>query len=549
MKKITSLLRLSFVWYVLVANTVFLLSVRAATVVVPNYLATNDFAFGSGTLNTSIREQEVYGATEFPSGTLVIKELRFRPDATYGNAFTTTVSHIQINLSTTSRNHDQLSANFADNVGANDTVVFDGPLTISSQFSGPASGPKAFDIIIPLTTHFSYDRSAGNLLLDIRNFSGSSASALSGAEAFGGGQDPASRVTGFDPNGASGIIDSGCDAIQVVYDSGPVTYDVGRDFSLASNPNGVWSYGAVPTIGGTFTVMPVKGTVSADNGVPIDYWQIAPSVEPTVYHNGTTSTAIVAGGQGVLPPEGVWFYPGQTANYGVIRFTVPSDGAGSYRIETAVQPGYDGSFQGDTDFHVAEGGVELFSQFLSPTARTGYTNVVSLAPGDTIDFIVGRGQDNSGVNSGLKIQATLTLTSPVPTSKIRLVSVSALPSGEARLPVQLLGQGNENGLSFSLNFDSTLLRFADVALGSGVPNGATLLLNTNPVASGKLGLALALPTGAKFPVGTQEVAVVKFSVAPVPNPVTTPVTFGDQPTARQLSDTLAHVLPAVFESG
>jgi hypothetical protein len=43
--------------------------------------------------------------------------------------------------------------------------------------------------------------------------------------------------------------------------------------------------------------------------------------------------------------------------------------------------------------------------------------------------------------------------------------------------------------------------------------------------------------------------VVQFTVAPVLNPVTIPITFGDQPTARQLSDRQARVLPAVFVPG
>jgi hypothetical protein len=74
-------------------------------------------------------------------------------------------------LSSTSAAPDGLSATFASNVGANDTIVFDGSLSLSSSFTGPADGPKAFDIVINLTTPFLYTPRSGNLLLDIRDFS------------------------------------------------------------------------------------------------------------------------------------------------------------------------------------------------------------------------------------------------------------------------------------------------------------------------------------------------------------------------------------------
>src|ERR1051325_4313452 len=155
---------------------------KADTVVAPNNMATGDSAFGSGVLRASnYREQTVYSATHFPADiALLITELRYRPDYATGRAFNTTIANIQINLSTTARNPDGLNSIFANNVGFDDTIVFSGALNISSQFLGPPTGPKDFDIRIPLSTPFLYNPAAGNLLVDIRNFSGSSASPLSG---------------------------------------------------------------------------------------------------------------------------------------------------------------------------------------------------------------------------------------------------------------------------------------------------------------------------------------------------------------------------------
>jgi hypothetical protein len=87
--------------------------------------------------------------------------------------FSSTLTSIEIDLSTTSASPGSLSTTFANNIGGDDTVVFPkGPLSLSSNFTPAAGGSKAFDIVITLTTPFSYDPSKGNLLLDVMNFSG-----------------------------------------------------------------------------------------------------------------------------------------------------------------------------------------------------------------------------------------------------------------------------------------------------------------------------------------------------------------------------------------
>ena len=190
------------------------------TVVVPNSARTtegntnNGYPFDLGQTGlTSQRYQQLYAASQFGSGGL-ITQIIFRPDATSGQAFTSTLSDIQIDLSTTSAADDGLSTTFANNVGANDTVVFArGPLTLSSAFTGPPNGPKDFDIIITLTTPFLYNPAMGNLLLDVRNFGGGSTCSfdavftpadgvsrvfsLTGVNATTGSTDTLGLVTGF----------------------------------------------------------------------------------------------------------------------------------------------------------------------------------------------------------------------------------------------------------------------------------------------------------------------------------------------------------------
>jgi len=183
-------------------------------VVAPANLASEDATFGSGWLAApAYRVQEAYGAEHFPTQALIITELRFRPDRFYGQAFTTAVASIQFNLSTTTHDSEALSANFADNTGDDETIVFLGSLTISSQFGGPTNGPKDFDIVVPLRTPFLYNPAVGNLLLDVRNYSGSTASLLSGQVVNG---DGGSRL-GAGLGGSSGEIDTGVDALEVIY--------------------------------------------------------------------------------------------------------------------------------------------------------------------------------------------------------------------------------------------------------------------------------------------------------------------------------------------
>ena len=182
------------------------------TVVVPNGNAmvegnsNNGYPFDLGQAGlSSQRYQQVYAASQFSGGGL-ITQIVFRPDAFSGHAFTSTLSDIQIDLSTTSAGDDGLSSTYANNVGTDDTVVFArGPLTLSSAFTGPPNGPKDFDIIITLTTPFHYNPANGNLLMDVRNFGGGTTTFFDAAFTTG---DGSSRLFNSDVNSGTGSTDT-----------------------------------------------------------------------------------------------------------------------------------------------------------------------------------------------------------------------------------------------------------------------------------------------------------------------------------------------------
>ncbi len=153
----------------------------------------NAAPFNTGTL-PSERYQQVYAASDFGSlDALLITALAFRPEHSNQTPFSVTLPDIQINLSTTTRQPDDLSPLFLSNLGADDAVVFArGSLLLSSAAIGPYQGPKDFDVLINLQNPFIYDPAKGNLLLDVRNFQGGNLGFSLDAEATDG--DGVSRV-------------------------------------------------------------------------------------------------------------------------------------------------------------------------------------------------------------------------------------------------------------------------------------------------------------------------------------------------------------------
>jgi hypothetical protein len=101
------------------------------------------------------RWQQVYDNTFFGATPLKFDSLAFF--APYAD--TIVYPDFEIRLSTTVREPGGLSTQFAANIGANETVVFDGPISLTSA---------AFQWLeMTFTTPFTYDPSAGNLLVEI----------------------------------------------------------------------------------------------------------------------------------------------------------------------------------------------------------------------------------------------------------------------------------------------------------------------------------------------------------------------------------------------
>jgi hypothetical protein len=137
---------------------------------------------------------------------------------------------------------------------------------------------------------------------------------------------------------------------------------------------------------------------------------------------------------------------------------------------------------------------------------------------------------------------------PIFSRLVRVAKSSTLPGHTANIPLELVAQGNENTLRFSLNFDPAILSNPQAKLGK---DASAAKLNTDPsqAGSGRFGIALALPPGQAFAAREREIIVVSFAVNANAKAGSTRIEFGDQPIPREVVDNNATALSAVWMSG
>ncbi len=146
--------------------------------------------------------QQVYNSGQF-GGPITITSLSFFNTQVDFGATSTNTGNFAVSLSTTSADWNTLSSNFASNLGGNNTLVF----------SGSISQPWTFGstLKITLTTPFTYDPGAGNLLMDV----------VATGTGDGGG------IIYFDTNGYNGGGFNGNTYLGRVYNGGSLSYGYG----------------------------------------------------------------------------------------------------------------------------------------------------------------------------------------------------------------------------------------------------------------------------------------------------------------------------------
>jgi hypothetical protein len=220
---------LRYLTVVVCLSAVGILPAAAATIVIPNVnLAQPGPSNQAFPLNQgNMRYQQVYAADQFQGMMGTITAISFRTDESTGLPFVSNPIDVEVRLSHTKAVPTALSLTFDDNVGTDATLVYDGPLSLSS------AGLGAFDIVMDIDDVFLYD-GVRNLLMEIKVF-GPAITTQFDAAGTGlgeGGTVWTDRLWAFDPNAVTGSSDG---------DDGYVT-----QFTLGgSTPTHALSWGAI----------------------------------------------------------------------------------------------------------------------------------------------------------------------------------------------------------------------------------------------------------------------------------------------------------------
>jgi hypothetical protein len=289
------------------------------------------------------------------------------------------------------------------------------------------------------------------------------------------------------------------------------TYDVQRDFSTNANPNGVWSYGYKSEFPGICTLLDTIGIGLTDDGVPLEFWSNAGSV-PVFYHNATTNTGYNEGWLAV-PPDTLIVFPGTdpTAQFAVARLTTPPGPGGVFSLQSYTETFYANVGAWGTNFHVLLNDAPWFGEPAVGPDRAGFTNLVFLSAGDTLDFTLGPGASDTGLTLWARLWfLSNALPAPAITQQpqsvtTRLGSNAVFTASAEPVPVtfQWLHNGTPlpdatnrvlqlNSIELSQAGDYALL--AANAVGSVTSAVATLAIDRTP-------LMLQAPSPLRLPPG------------------------------------------------
>jgi len=282
---------------IVVVFAITALSSAGTTLVVPNNLATsagNSSEFQVPATPVSIEFQELLGSGQFHSSPITITGISFRAAPGTGPV-TESIGSLTVTLSNSPNFPNSngtvplMSSTFANNVGANKTMVFSGSnLSLKSDGCAANNGaPCAFDLNIVFQTPFVYSYSSGPLLIDLveTNISGSGTLDAASFNPPGGGVATVAGASGS----ATGSFSYAGPIVQVTYTT--TAPDITGVVNVSSNiPPGMPNYGIAQ--GSLFAVYGNGGMGPATLSVaslPLQNTQAGTSVSVNV--NGTTVNA------------------------------------------------------------------------------------------------------------------------------------------------------------------------------------------------------------------------------------------------------------------
>lgn len=131
---------------------------------------------------------------------------------------------------------------------------------------------------------------------------------------------------------------------------------------------------------------------------------------------------------------------------------------------------------------------------------------------------------------------------------VRALSATFTRGQDNTLVIEFDALGDENAVSFSLNYNPAHIAFVRAQLGSGVPTQGEPVLNINTaqLGSGRVGFAIALRGGRVFSAGTRQLLIVTFTVPTSGNQNTSIVSFVDDPIRNEVVNANADPVEATF---
>src|SRR5262249_53005251 len=129
---------------------------------------------------------------------------------------------------------------------------------------------------------------------------------------------------------------------------------------------------------------------------------------------------------------------------------------------------------------------------------------------------------------------------------VRIPAANVTRGQDNTITVELVSQGNENAVGFSLVFDPMQVTFVRAVAGADLPIGR--IVNASNVSAGQVGITFSLAAGQVFAPGTRQVLVLTFNVLSTSNVNSTVIAFGSQPVPTQVVGANAQPLPATFSN-
>ena len=165
----------------------------------------------------------------------------------------------------------------------------------------------------------------------------------------------------------------------------------------------------------------------------------------------------------------------------------------------------------------------------------------------------GPNQPTTGAQTALSVfekEAGVSRNIAAAAGDVRVVSVNSTAGAtNVSVPIELDSGGNENGVTISVQFNTSRLTFVSATPGADVASqsGTTFDVNRTQLAAGRVGVALTLDINQTFTPGPKRVIVLTFNVAA--NATTSAITFVNNPLNSEINNTTGDTLPATFRAG